>query len=566
MKNFILIIFLNLVCFSSKCQSWMLDTAVNSYGSELRKDPCNHIWTFGKDLPVLRKFTTSGNSLGQLNFSTNAQIKNVVCSKDSTVYVLGIYTGSLTIQSSTIISKGGDDIFIAKFNQNGFLLWLNSIGGKGNESAFGLCMNGKDIVITGSVEDTISINSQIFPVALPGIHELFVAKLFKNGTLDAIKLAIDDGSIPGESVGLEVVVDKASNIYVLTRLRSKIQIDTFTISHPQNGWTSYHALFLKFNSQLQLQWYYFETDKHVGCKNLQITNNNDLIYITNRPSWHSYKAGIHILSSSGALINQYNFKRKGWMHGLDLDSCGNAYLTGHGERSALMAYTPAYYFTLAQLSPSLKLNWLIEDSTKNMRGGLSIISPSVNKIYVSSYSGYSGYFHSILQTTPTSPSASLLAQSTICEGETIKLTASSPYLISWYSSLISTNAIMTGSNYITPPLNSGIHTWFVGASSCSVTTGRTAISVTVSACTDLQEGNLNDVIKFYPNPSRDHVTFELKSNSEFMIYNALGKLVLKGNLPEGKNKIDLNDLSNGVYIVKLSSADKEITKKLMLDR
>lgn len=54
------------------------------------------------------------------------------------------------------------------------------------------------------------------------------------------------------------------------------------------------------------------------------------------------------------------------------------------------------------------------------------------------------------------------------------------------------------------------------------------------------------LIKVYPNPVKDFINIEGKYNS-LEIYNAAGKLVITAN---GESKINVNALSNGVYIIK----------------
>jgi hypothetical protein len=61
--------------------------------------------------------------------------------------------------------------------------------------------------------------------------------------------------------------------------------------------------------------------------------------------------------------------------------------------------------------------------------------------------------------------------------------------------------------------------------------------------------NQNDMWKLYPNPVNQLLQVENNelTATKFVIYNALGEIVLKGNLNFGKNEISTDQLIQGVY-------------------
>ena len=72
----------------------------------------------------------------------------------------------------------------------------------------------------------------------------------------------------------------------------------------------------------------------------------------------------------------------------------------------------------------------------------------------------------------------------------------------------------------------------------------------------------NETIQLYPNPvSGNAVTVNYNESLEFEIYNILGKMVLKGKTENGN--IHLNNINQGIYLIKLKTSDKIITKKLI---
>ena len=77
---------------------------------------------------------------------------------------------------------------------------------------------------------------------------------------------------------------------------------------------------------------------------------------------------------------------------------------------------------------------------------------------------------------------------------------------------------------------------------------------------DFNENNVN----LYPNPVKNNLTIELKSNvdTNIEIYNILGKRVFT-NLINKTSNLNLQDLKTGIYIVKITQNNSTITKKLV---
>ena len=90
--------------------------------------------------------------------------------------------------------------------------------------------------------------------------------------------------------------------------------------------------------------------------------------------------------------------------------------------------------------------------------------------------------------------------------------------------------------------------------------GATTISV-------LSTNNFNDLaFDIYPNPASESLKVQLSSGSDkasVQFYDYLGKLVLTESVTSTNNKIEVNGLSKGVYIVKVLSDDKIGTQKFI---
>ena len=89
-------------------------------------------------------------SLGSKNFDESY---GLAVGKDSNIFITGVFSDTLFFSSTTyLVSKGGSDIFIAKYLKNGELLWLKSIGESANDEAYNIALNGaNDIYVCGHI-------------------------------------------------------------------------------------------------------------------------------------------------------------------------------------------------------------------------------------------------------------------------------------------------------------------------------------------------------------------------------------------------------------------------------
>jgi hypothetical protein len=87
-----------------------------------------------------------------------------------------------------------------------------------------------------------------------------------------------------------------------------------------------------------------------------------------------------------------------------------------------------------------------------------------------------------------------------------------------------------------------------------------------------QRGTSTAGMRMFPNPARDNATIYINSikdrdNGEVVIYNATGTPVYKNIIQNGNNNIDLGNLSNGIYIVKIFTRDRfSYTNRLVVQK
>lgn len=83
--------------------------------------------------------------------------------------------------------------------------------------------------------------------------------------------------------------------------------------------------------------------------------------------------------------------------------------------------------------------------------------------------------------------------------------------------------------------------------------------------TQINDINQKEKIKMYPNPAYDKVYIDCEEMQDLkmQIYNIIGECVLQRELTTSTNEININLLSKGIYIIKLTRADRTVQRKLI---
>ena len=126
------------------------------------------------------------------------------------VFVAGVFRDSIFSGNSKLYSYGSDDIFIAKFDNSGNLLWTRCFGGAQNDG-YGICLKTDlygNCYVTGSYSYSANINAITLNNGYS--NNLFLLKFNSLGTL----LFAKDYSSSGNSVGYGIEIDAAQNCYL----------------------------------------------------------------------------------------------------------------------------------------------------------------------------------------------------------------------------------------------------------------------------------------------------------------------------------------------------------------
>jgi hypothetical protein len=97
--------------------------------------------------------------------------------------------------------------------------------------------------------------------------------------------------------------------------------------------------------------------------------------------------------------------------------------------------------------------------------------------------------------------------------------------------------------------------------------GEVAFSYTIGNCTTAVDNNIIDKesVEVFPNPARDNLTVSLSEeikDFQICLINTLGQTVLQTDLKD----INVSDIPNGIYFLKIKTSKFEVNKKIIICR
>ena len=271
LKNLFIVICLLLpLClfpFAGKSQYWIQSggSATIDEGLAICSDSNDNVYTTGYFTSVFNMnsqqlvsqglediFICKMNSSGVINWLISVGSPNperalsIDADNSGNIVVTGYFYGSITFGTTQLISQGQQDIFIAKYNASGTLLWARQAGGinsdLGNSVKFD---NAGDVIVSGEFSGSCSFNTTTL-VSQAGSIDAFVTKYDANGNLVWAK----KGSGQYSDRGTGIAIDLQNNIYVSGMFSDTI---TFDVVHPNTMMNS--AFVIKLNTNGNEQWF-----------------------------------------------------------------------------------------------------------------------------------------------------------------------------------------------------------------------------------------------------------------------------------------------------------------------
>jgi hypothetical protein len=135
---------------------------------------------------------------------------SITAHQSGSTYVTGHYgSGGITLGTTTLANLGASDIFIAKYDSSGAVLWAHGAGGPGYEGGQSVATDSAgNCYVTGGFEGSISFGTVTLTTS--GFADVFVVKYDPNGNL----LWARNAGSSTIDVGSSIAVDGLGNCYV----------------------------------------------------------------------------------------------------------------------------------------------------------------------------------------------------------------------------------------------------------------------------------------------------------------------------------------------------------------
>ena len=485
--------------------------AAGNFISKINSQNGNIVWS--------KSFTTS---------SSNINIESIQTDKNGNVYTVGNFNNTVDFDpgSSTFnITAAGMDVFISKLDSLGNFVWAKSFTGNSSSSskaASCIIDDFENLIIYGDFNGTVDFDPNVGVFNLSSSQSVFLTKLDTAGNLIWGKniegANVNDGVFDADK---SLSVDKNGNIYLTGHFQNTVD---FNPDIPQFNLTSQGGadIFICLLDSSGI----FNNAFSFGSSGLSTSDLGYSIAIDNNFSILStgYFHDVVDFDPSSSIFNLTGASNAKSIFILKLSQCTNVY--GTDIINSCDSYTWIDNITYTSSNNS---------ATHTLTGGSingcdSIVTLSLTITNID---------NSVTNNTPT-------------------LTANQGGATYRWLDCVNGNAVILGetSQNFTPTI-SGNYAVEITVGSC----------VDTSSCTSVIISSIieNDEIKYvlFPNPTSSHITLKVNNQligAVYIICDNMGKMVMSGQIKSENFIIELDNLSNGIYLFSIGDNNKQTFK------
>ncbi|NUM51082.1 MAG: T9SS type A sorting domain-containing protein [Flavobacteriales bacterium] len=496
---------------------------------------------------------------------------------------------------------GNNDIFIAKYNNNGDFVWAFNVGGTNNEGGKGILIdNAGDVIITGYIRGTVDFDpsGNIFNITVPSSNnQIFWAKYTSAGNFVWAKAIESVGCGQGE--GYDITCDAANNYYIVGRMSCTTDFDPSgnTSNLVSNGGND--AFLAKYSTNGDFVWAFnvggtqsdnaysvavygnkigiagkfrdlvdFDPSVNVGY---QLSNGMDDLFLAlyDLNGNYLWSKGIGGTENDGANSIYFNSKGEvfstGYFSGqVDFNPMSNPYILQGSNMG--QTFVASYDST-----GIIQYAFHLESSATGNSYGNAIHIFNDDVFVAGSYTKICDFDPSSASIIKTSNGKNdmFFAKYNHCSQLDTAITINGNTLIATQSSAlyqwIDCNANQPIPGETNPSFTPNIN----GSYKVIITKG---LCVDSSACINMvvesiKENNDSMGIKIYPNPAKEQLSIfsEYNSLSEVKIYNSVGSILLCNNIVDKITHLSVSEFPAGLYFVQVKLFTGEsITQKLII--
>ena len=486
----------------------------------------------------ITKFDANGTFIWVKHISSTMSVnaEDIKLDAAGNIYVIGDFAGQVDFDLSggvyNLLATGGTSAFVLKLNNIGNFVWakkLDIISAASPNHAMSFVIDPlSNIYITGDYGGTVDFDPSAATYTMTtsaSTRNSFVWKLDVNGDFVWAK-NFGSSSTVGTTSGQSINIDFAGDIYTAGYYTGTVDFDPSAAISNLTPVGANDICILKLNSVGNFVW-----AKSMGGAGYDyaysiVTDPSGNVFTTG-----SYEntadfnpgAGTFTLTGTAAksifiskLDVNGNFSWAGKFgngsgNAITTDQFNNIFVTGsYIGTSDFNPGTGTYNLTSAG-SDDIFISKLSNNGTfisantigntasdigktieTDGNGAIYITGDFINTVDFNPFAATSfllsgtGYDVFVLKLSdciaPTAPvNTTTISNQTICNGTAAVLSATSTGTVNWYATSSSTVILSSGTNYTTSSLPTGTYTYYAAAFTCTNSTSRTAITVTVNA-------------------------------------------------------------------------------------
>ena len=228
---------------------------------------------------------------------------SVTIGSNGNIYVTGFFSGTVNTDVGTFTSFGLRDIFIAKFNNGGTLLWMHHLGSTGTDEGNGIVADNLNqrIYVNGKFYGTLNLTGTNETLVSTGAADVVVASYSFEGSFLWAKKAGGSQNDFGFGIG----TDQSGFLYGTAMMTGTSTFGNFTLN--TNGSTD--IVVFKMNHEGNWIW-----AKNYGGSfdelawRIAVNQNGDQ-YITGVFSSNAISFGSHLIANTSIMQDMFVFKQ-----------------------------------------------------------------------------------------------------------------------------------------------------------------------------------------------------------------------------------------------------------------
>lgn len=491
------------------------------------------------------------------------------------VYIAGEFKSTTVLFGPyTLTNSGGYDIFIAKFDPNGNVLWAKGIGGAADEKGDGICTDASgNVYLTGFFRSP-SLSFGGYTITNSDSADVFVAKYDPSGNALWAKSA--SGNL--NDYGHGISCDANNHVYVAGYFKSQtLTFGPYTLTNDSAG---FNDIFLvKFDANGNVLWAHNYGGKYTDDATSIAIDLNGNIYLTG--FFYSAKVifGNYSVNKSGSYeIFLAKFNSSGtalWAvsagdtaddraYHVAVDSLGNAYITGFFNSpsmtigSDVLIHVDSADIFVAKYDQNGNALWGRCAGGSSPDEATSIAISANGNVFLSGYFKSSSLTFGIYTlTNALNGKADIFLTKYDTDGN-VQWAKGVGGTSSDYAESISLDA--SGNLYMTGRFYSA--TLSFGSNSLTKAGWDDIFIAKIYGGTDgINEFTDNNFFSIYFNPAASQITILCNDNimiNDFTayIYNMNGQLVKQQKIVQTETVIEVGSLPLGVYTTKVSNINK----------